>query len=193
MRRPVFERWMRKKLVAALGMKPFDMRAVAARVQKGGSGPFAAALLLYAYEAGRTDELMALTWSDGLRSEYERVIARLGGRSVEKLALRGTPMMSLPPSYRTLLEAYANDYHKPERISAAKRGLWEQARDLQLKTGVSSAKIAKDLELDPSNTAAYLKGSSLDRLSVESAREIVRYLSRWVADAGSVTHPESVA
>jgi hypothetical protein len=177
MRRPVLGRWAKKVAMEHAGASSFDLRALSAKAQREHDEVLAAALLLFATESDRIDRLMSFVWDDDLRTEYENVLAKLSGRSAEKLALRGTPMMSMPPAYRKLMEDYAAAYQAPERIEEEKRRLWEQTRNLQIRKGISPMKVARALKLDPPNTSAYLKNGSVEKFTLDTVRDIYDYVS----------------
>lgn len=179
MRRPTFERWIKREVMRISKAKSFNFRKLAALAQRDNAPDrLAAALLLYARETGRTQKLLELVWNEPVRREYEEVLAKLGGRSAEELALRGTPMMSLDPAYWSFLARYADDYYAPERLASQKRELWEEARQAQLKAGVSPTEAAKACELDVANVTMFLNHADLGRLTIGDAKRLTTYLTR---------------
>ena len=177
MRRPVFERWVRREVMREAGTTSYNLRKLAARAQRPGSTErFSALLLLSAYESGRFERLMGYIHNADLAAEYRDVATRLAQRPAEKLALRGTPMMSLPPVYRNIFAEFEDAFHEPEALAQRKRSYWEKSRSLQLRTGVTSVEVSKALELDPSNTSSYLKNGSVNRVSLNTAQLICEHL-----------------
>ncbi|MBQ9002511.1 MAG: hypothetical protein IJ087_11730, partial [Eggerthellaceae bacterium] len=122
-------------------------------------------------------------YDDDLRREYEKVERHLGDRSIERLALRGTPLQSLPERYRAFLEEFERAYHAPERIASEKRGLLEQTQAAALRTGASPTELARQLGLDRANVSAYLAHGEIGRLTVEDAGRMLRVLQS--SDAAS--------
>ena len=184
MRRPKFSRWIRGEVLALAGVQKFNLRKFAADVQRAGGGDsngkdgnreLAAALMLYAHENNQVDKLMSYVYDEELAGEYDAVEQRLGMRSVERLALRGTPMMSLPEPYRELLARFAEAYHTPENITAEKQALWEQTHAALLVSGQTPSEIAQALDLDPANTSAYLSSGDTARFTLETIRQIAHY------------------
>ena len=179
MRRPRFNRWIKSEAMRLAHTTSFNLRRLTALAQRqrAESDELAAALLLYAHENGHLERLLSYVYDDELRAEYATVEQRLGNRSVERLALRGTPMMSLPQSYRTFLERFEAAYHTPERIADEKQQLWEQTRQAMLRSGLLAAELARALNLDAANLNAYLTRGETHRFTLETARSIATYVS----------------
>ena len=179
MRRPTFDRWIKREIMRISRSKSFNFRKLVAKAQLNGAPDrLAAALLLYANETGRTEKLFELVWNDSVRKEYESVLEVFRGRSAAELALRGTPMMSLDPDYWSLLARYADAYYAPERAASKKRELWEEARHAQLKAGVSPAEAAQALGFDTANVTMFLNHAELGRLTIDDAKSLRNYLKR---------------
>ena len=184
MRRPTFARWIRREALRLADARNFNLHALVAQAQRGDARDarmLAAALLLYAHENGCVDRLVSFVWDDDLRTEYEQTERKLGDRSAEKLALRGTPMMSLPQPYRDVLAAFDEAYHGPERMANEKELIWQKTHEAQLRLAMQPTAIARDLDLDPSNLAAYLKGGNCDRVTMQTAQRILAYLETKIA------------
>ena len=135
----------------------------------------AAALLLYAHENNCIEQLMENVHDEALAAEFAKVERHLGDRSVERLALRGTPMMSLPPQYRDIMASFEEAYYKPERIAAEKRELCEKAQLALRESGASATEIAQELGIDRANLSAFLANGETHRLNLEDARKLAHY------------------
>ena len=179
MRRPTFDRWIRREILRISKAKSFNFRKLVAQAQRNNAPDrLAASLLLYAYETDRTQKLFELVWDSSIRKEYESVLDVFAGRSVESLALRGTPLMSLDPDYWSLLARFADDYYAPEKVASQKRELWEEARQAQLKAGVSPAEAAKACGMDVANVTMFLNHADLGRLTMKDIKALCSYLKR---------------
>ena len=177
MRRPVFENWVRREVLRVAQTSSYSLRKLAAKAQHAKAPDELPPLLLFsAYESGRAERLLTYIWNQQLAREYGEVISKLGNRSAGKLALRGTPMMSLPLAYRSVLEAYAQAYYAPEALAAKKHELWQRSRDAQILCGATHAEVASALELDPANTSSYLKTGKVARVTMETAQRIHDHL-----------------
>ena len=179
MRRPTFDRWIKREVMRISKSETFNFRKLAAQAQRPNAPDrLAAALLLYANETGRVEKLFELVWNESTRREYEDVLSILDGRSAEKLALRGTPMMSLDPAYWSFLTRYADAYYAPERAASQKRELWEEARQAQLKKGISPIEAAEACGFDAANVTMFLNHADLGRLTLKDIKQLRNYLKR---------------
>ena len=172
MRRPRFKNWARSELLRTSGLKAFSLRKLAALAQSTDTEVCPELLFLYAHEAGCSDRLQSLLYEQKLIERFNSIEHQLWNRSVERLALRGTPMMSLPEKYREVLAAYERAYHAPEIIDSEKKALQESARLKMLKSGLSPADIATSLDVDVSNIHAYLVRGETQRFTLERAQAI---------------------
>lgn len=172
MRRPRFYRWIRLEVLRLAKTRSFNLRKLAAAAQRTGNADLAASLLLYAHENGQLQRLFAYIYNDNLLAQYKQIEQRLGMRSIERLALRGTPLMSLPPLYRAFLERYNAAYHAPEAIASEKRALRQRTLRSMLETGTTPAELAHACGVDPNNLNAYLARGELHRFTLRTARLI---------------------
>ena len=177
MRRPRFKRWIRSEVLRLAGTNSFSLRKFAAKAQRERNPEFDSALLLHAHESGQYNRLMSYLYDEELMAEYRAVEQRLGGRSVERLAFRGTPMMTLPDEYRAIMSRFVDAYHAPELIAEEKRTLWESTRRAVLMSGTSPAELARELGLDPANLSAYLARADVGRFTLATARTIAEYVA----------------
>ena len=175
MRRPKFARWIRLEIMKLTGVKRFNFGKFAMRAQEKSNGLLAAALLLYAHENDCLDNLMEHITDTELRNEYNKVEKHLGDRSVERLALRGTPMMSLPEPYRVLMARFEEAYYTPERVAKEKRELHQRALEAVRRSGASTSEIARELGIDRANLSAYLANGETHRLSTEAIERLVNF------------------
>ena len=175
MRRPKFSRWIHKEILRIVGVGRFNMRKFAAQAQNDVNGELAAALLLYAHENDCLDTLLPLITDKHLLDVYTKVEKHLGDRSIERLALRGTPMMSLPPQYRDLMARFEEAYYTPERIAEEKRELHQKVLDAVQRSGASTAEIARELGIDRANLSAYLAKGETHRLSTEAIERLANF------------------
>lgn len=176
MRRPRFRNWARSELLRRSGSSSFSLQKLASLAQSGAHEDISPLLALYAHEAECVDRLFTFVYDANLREEYLRIEHHLGKRSVERLALRGTPMMSLPLSYCSVLEAYEHAYHTPEHARAAKEAIRNRSWNVMLQLGITPAELARALDTDPANLHAFVVRGDVDRFTLEKAQELERYL-----------------
>jgi len=171
-----FHSWARRQLLALAGMRKFSLRKLAAYAQREGTPEFRAGLFLYAHETDCVERLMSFVYDETVREEYLAIEDRLGARELERLALRGTPMMLLPVAYRGWFEKFEQAYHAPERDAQEKRDLLGRSRAVMLTQGISPGEVADALGLNHANAYAYLSSGDIGRFTVQTAREIAGYL-----------------
>ena len=182
MRRPRFNRWIRNEVLRIAGAKSLNMRKLAAQCQREGNRELACALLLHAHENGQVDRLVSYIYDEDLAQEFIAVERHIGIRSIERLALRGTPMHTLPEEYRVFFVRYDEAYHAPEIIANEKKELWESTKKGVLEAGISPAEIAHALNLDQPNLSAYLAHGDIGRFKLETARAIAEYVELHQVD-----------
>ena len=180
MRRPTFDRWIKRKAQSYSDYPRFSMRKLAALAQSDDpsidSSHLTAALFLFARENDCLEQLTSLGWSDEAHANYEKFNEAIGERDIERLALRGTPLMSVPEEYRDILSDFSEAWHAPENGAKEKRELWKKTHDLQIRIGISNAAVARAVKLDPGNANAYLSKGDIDRVTTAKAREILEYV-----------------
>ena len=172
MRRPCFKRWIRAEALRLSGCDSFNLRKLCALGQRAEYRQLGCALMLYAHENGQFARFMSYVYDEELAREYQRVEQHLGPRSVERLALRGIPMMTLPAEYRDFLSRYSDAYHTPELIAQEKHELWESTVHSMLVSGTTPSELAKQLSLDASNLSAYLARGDGGRFTLKTIRLI---------------------
>ena len=187
MRRPTFKRWIRRRCCALARVDKFSFMTLMALAQspaKKRDGidrtSLAAALHLHALSNNCIPHLREYTFSDELREKQARVESALGARDIERLALRGTPLLTLPVEYREILQAFYDNYHLPEKVAQEKLALQEQARDMQVRYAVFSIDIANATGIAAPNVVAFLKHADVGRVTLDGAESIVNYLKTRV-------------
>lgn len=175
MRRPVFHRWIRAEVLRLHGGDRFRLRELAAAAQ-GDEPRLKEPLLLWALAQGRGEALLALVWDGAVAAEYRAVAALLDGcdfADVQSLeAMRG----ALPKAYGKFIGSYLAAYALPETNAESKRLRRERARTAQLQKGVTSTQVSRALGLDLGNVNAFLKDGAVERVSLENATRIMKYL-----------------
>ncbi|MDR2714586.1 MAG: hypothetical protein LBB42_03545 [Coriobacteriales bacterium] len=175
MRRPVFARWIRRELLSLANTETFSLRKLAAAAQND-NPRLAEPLLLYAHATNKTKRLLEFIYKKEIFSSYETVLALVKERNLETLALDKHSADKLPKEYRKFLTSYRAAYQKPENNNKSKQLRWERSKALQLEKGVSTAEVYNALALNAGNVNAYLKHGALDKLSLENATAVMKYL-----------------
>ena len=184
MKRPTFDRWIRRECCRIAQTDSFSLVKLTALAQTSHKGPkdtiprkrLAAALHLYALANGCEQRLFNHVWDRKLMERYERAHKAIGSRDLQRLALRGTPMMSLPAEYQAIMQAFYENYYSPELTAEKKRVLHEEARELKLKTGTTQTEIAQATGIAVTNIVAFLKNGELNRVSLEGIDAMLEFL-----------------
>jgi len=177
MRRPVFNRWIKRQVLEIAGTDSFSLRKLAAAAQK--KNPrLVEPLLLYAIIAGQVDRLISFVYKNDVLESYKSVLPVLMGIDLEEAALSGQFVDSLPREYSKILTSYRASYNRPETAKDSKRMRWERSRALQLEKGVATADIYRALGLNAGNVNAYMKHGDTDKVSLQNATDIMTYLSQ---------------
>ncbi len=184
MRRPVFNRWIKQECCRIAGRDRFSLPQFAALAQSSRKDSadtvsrkrLAAALHLHAIVNDCLRRLHEHVWKGSLAERYERIESAIGARDLQRLALRGTPLMSLPQEYRDILQSFYEAYYAPELLAQQKRELHEKSRLLQLQAGVTSTEIANACGIALPNAVAYLKNGAVEKVSLEAAQAVLEFL-----------------
>ena len=177
MRKPRFNRWIKKKLLEEANLKTFNLNKLAALAQN--EHPrLAEPLLLWAISTDNVNRLLPLIWRDGLKDKYQRVIGIFEGKDIEQEALKGEILPLLPNLYARTLNEFYDAYNGSPEEAKARQDCWDEIHWLQLEMGIRNSEIYQDLNLNHGNTNRYLKYGELDKLSLEKAQLILQYLKK---------------
>lgn len=179
-RRPTFDRWIRREVMHMAGLERFSLRKIAAAAQQG-NREFAAALVLYAYSNKCFDKVEPFIWDEALVKEFHHVSQVLAGRDLETLALRDTPLRALPEEYHAILASFANAYNHAELIAGKKHEIWQRTHELQLHKGITNSEIYQALGLNHGNVNSYLKDATVNKVSLKNAEAILAYVESYGA------------
>lgn len=120
---------------------------------------------------------MELVWREDVRAAYRDVLNQLESvESIEGFVLGQNKSTQLPREYRKFITSYKAAYFKPETDAASKQMRWKRSKELQLIKGVTNAEIYLTLGLNPGNTNSYMKHGEVDKVSLENATAIMKYL-----------------
>lgn len=174
MRRISFATWAKRQLSQQLDGR-FNLRELAAIVQHSDDDRLKSLMLLYAASTSRTERLLEFIWDENLANEYRLAASAISQRSIEKLALRGTPMHALNDTYNAVMAEFVEAYNVSDEKASTKKQLWAETRDIQLRYGISNCTIYNGLKLNPGNVNAYLKYGATEKVSIANARRIKTY------------------
>ena len=142
-----------------------------ARLAEGENPRLREPLLLYAAVAGAAHALLAALQDDKLRAEYERLLML---DNLEELLL--VDDSRLPKRYCKVYRSYLSVRDRQDADDHTKQLMWQKAKKLQSEKQVSNYRVYTDLQLNPGNANAFLKNGDPSKVSLNTAREVLRYL-----------------
>jgi len=173
MRRPNFKGWVSCELAYLSGKNTLNLRTLAFLAQD--SVPrLWERLVLYVLATNKTTRLKAFLYRDEMIEEFEKISHELEGLNLDNPD-SVTPLQ-LPPRFKKVLQSYKAAYEKIDVRNESKRLRRAKTIHLQKTKGVSNTQICKALDLDIGNVTAYLKNAEIDRISLEKASAIMKYL-----------------
>ena len=173
MRRPNFKGWITRELLYLSGENTLNLRRLAFLAQNDAPRLWER-LVLYAVSSGRAARLTGFLYREEMIAELDMINRQIGAINLDNPDI--FEKLQLPLRYDKVLRSYKAAYQKIETRNASKKLRWEKTIELQKKKGISNAQICQALGLDTGNTNAYLKYAEIDRVSLEKATEIMKYL-----------------
>jgi len=174
MRRPNFKGWVSRELTYLSGENTLNLRRLAYLAQ--GSIPrLWERLALYAIATGKTQRLKDYLYRAEKIEELNTLVRKFEGMDFNdpEIAHR----VQMPDRFKKALLSFKAAYEKVDTRNESKKLRWEKSVELQKKKGISTALICKALGLDAGNISAYLKHADIDRISLEKATDIMKYLN----------------
>ena len=173
MRRPDFKGWVARELSYLSGESTLNLRRLAFLAQT--SAPrLRERLVLYAIATGKTERLQSFLFREDLIEELDTLAQELRGKNLDDPGVFNE--VQLPNRYKKALLSYKAAYQKIDTSNESKRLRWEKSIQLQKEKGVPNAQICRHLNLDAGNVSAYMKHGATEKLSLENATRIMKYL-----------------
>jgi len=173
MRRPSFKGWVSRELKHLSGENTLNLRRLAYLAQ-GPTPRLRERLILYAIATGQTDKLKNLLYDELMMSELTALEQAL--RAIDIDNPNEMQQASLPIRYEKAINSFAAAYHAIDTKNESKRLRWERTVRLQKEKGVSNAEIYHALGVNAGNVNAYLKNGDIDRVTLDTATSIMKYL-----------------
>ena len=107
-------------------------------------------------------------------AELEALVKELGEKDLNKPNILEN--VQVPDRYKKAFLSYKAAYDKNDTRNESKKLRWEKTVELQKKKGITTTQICNALGFDAGNISAYLKRADIDRISLEKATDIMRYL-----------------
>lgn len=130
-------------------------------------------LLLYALACGKKDLLLRAAKRFGLESFYEPSFSAVGNNKIEFVLENGL----LPESYQKVWRSYLSKKNSRLTDDATKELMRNRILRLQKERDVTNYRLYTDLKMNPGNLNAWLKHGDCNKISLDRARDVLRYLS----------------
>ena len=133
-------------------------------------------LFLYALFAEKAEVLLQATKNTDLQVEVQTLLERY---SLDEMmtALRGQ-CECLPDAYHKVWRSYLSVKNRVHTEADTKELMRKKLLRLQEKHGVSNYRIYTDLQLNPGNVNAWLKHGKSEKVSLNNARMMLRYVEQ---------------
>lgn len=173
MRRPNFKGWVTRELAYLSGENTLNLRRLAFLAQDKEPRLWER-LALYTLATGQTERLKSFLYRDELVEELDTLAGEAGGFDYNNPD--GIESLEMPLRYKKALLSYKAAYQKIDSRNESKKLRLKKIVELQKKKGISTAQVCRALGLDAGNVSAYLKKAEIDRISLENATAILKYL-----------------
>ena len=131
-------------------------------------------LFLYAVYSQKEKVLLQATKEPVLYAEYNRMVTLYTADRMTELLEQASPQ--LPAEYHKVWRSYQSRKNKGLADEHTKELMRQKVKRLQEKKGITTYRIYTDLKLNPGNLNAWLKHGNGDKVSLETARNTLRYV-----------------
>jgi len=105
--------------------------------------------------------------------EYQQMMVLLPAHEAERLL--ETMNEALPSNYTKVYRSYMSVRDRTKNDAHSKTLMRKRTMELLHEKQVSSYRVYKDLGLNPGNVNAYLKHGDVSKLSLDTARRVLKY------------------
>ena len=133
-----------------------------------------APLLLFALYSGKQAVLLQATKDQNLFAEYQRLVSQYS--AVQMMQMFEDNDSVLPNEYHKVWRSFKTQKNRGQSDDHTKELMRLKVKRLQEQCGVSNYRIYTDLKLNPGNVNAWLKHGVADKVSLDTARRILRYI-----------------
>lgn len=131
-------------------------------------------LVLYAIAAGKVERLRSFLYREDFLEELAALSQMLREKNLDDPAILDE--VQLPDRYEKALLSFKAAYQRIDTRNESKKLRWEKSVQLQKEKGVPNSQISHYLNLDAGNVNTYLKHGAIEKLSLDNATRIMKYL-----------------
>ena len=135
-------------------------------------------LFLFALYSGKQTVLLQATKDQNLFTEYQKMVSLYTADQMTQLFEDNASV--LPNEYHKVWRSFQTQKNRRQTDDHTKELLRLKIMRLQEQCGVSNYRIYTDLNLNPGNVNAWLKYGVADKVSLDTARRILRYVEGYL-------------
>ncbi|MBR5872399.1 MAG: transcriptional regulator [Oscillospiraceae bacterium] len=130
-------------------------------------------LLLYAFASGKKDLLLRAAKRFSLEGFYEPALTVLSENDINTVFEKGL----LPEGYKKVWRSYIAKKNSQYTDDITKELMRNKILRLQKQRGITNYRLYTDLKMNPGNLNAWLKHGFGNKISLDSAKKVLNYLS----------------
>ena len=134
-------------------------------------------LFLYAYCIDKVDFLLDLTKGSELGEKFLRIRSKFS--FPEFLHALETRSGALDERYHKCYHSYVCKRDMSKTYNRKKQFMRTKIKELQAAKGVTTYRIYTDLKLNGANVNAFIKHGNVNKVSVDNARKMLKYLENF--------------
>ncbi len=131
-------------------------------------------LLLYALYSQKQGVLLQATKDAALYARYDDLLSRFDQNTMTQMLMAQDA--ALPVEYHKVWRSYMSQKNRHGADDHTKELMRQKIKRLQEKYGVTNYRVYTDLRLNPGNLNAWLKHGHSDKVSLDTARSVLRYV-----------------
>ena len=135
-------------------------------------------LLLFALYSGKQTVLLQATKDQNLFAEYQEMVSLYTADLMTQMFEDNASV--LPNEYHKVWRSFQSQKNRVQSDDHTKELMRLKVKRLQERCGVSNYRIYTDLNLNPGNVNAWLKHGVADKVSLDTARRILRYVEGYL-------------
>lgn len=136
-------------------------------------------LLLFALYSGKQTVLLQATEDQNLLAEYQKMVSLYTADQMTQLLEENASF--LPHEYHKVWRSFQSQKNRGQSDDHTKKLMRLKVKRLQEQCGVSNYRIYTDLKLNPGNVNAWLKHGIADKVSLDTARRMFRYVEGYLS------------
>lgn len=134
-------------------------------------------LFLFALYSDKQAVLLQATKDPNLLAEYQKMVLLYSADQMTRMFTDHASVLS--HEYHKVWRSFQTQKNRGQSDDHTKELMRLKVKRLQERCGVSNYRIYTDLKLNPGNVNAWLKHGASDKVSLETARSVLRYVEGY--------------